>query len=133
MAYSVFTHLPEDLHLSWSAEIVRVLKPGGIFCGTLETRKFLEYIQNLPDGTNYPNDWVRTLATYKPQIKELLRQYDANQFVYLPTGGGGMRTNDIYGEAVVSPAYVETRWGGAKVRAVLDENFRQTVFIVQKL
>lgn len=132
MAYSVFTHLPENVHLNWSAEIIRVLKPGGIFCGTIETRKFLQFIQNMPNTDQCTNDWERSLATYKPQTQSLLEDYDAGKFVYLPTGGGGIRTTDVYGEAVISPKYIETHWHGVTLRAVLDENFWQTVFIVQK-
>ena len=132
MAYSVFTHLPEKVHLNWSAEIIRVLKPGGVFCGTIETRKFLEFIQNIPDTDDFPNDWQRALARYRLQTPSLLKAYDAGQFVYLPTGGGGVRTADVYGEAVISPAYIERNWHGVSLRAVLDERFWQTVIIVQK-
>ena len=132
MAYSVFTHLPEHVHLNWSAEIVRVLKPGGVFCGTIETRKFLEFIQSMPDAPQCANDWERSLASYKPQAGQLMVDYDLGKFVYLPTGGGGVRTNEVYGEAVISPKYIEKHWEGASLRAVLDESFWQTVVIVQK-
>jgi SAM-dependent methyltransferase len=132
MAYSVFTHLPENVHLNWSAEIIRVLKPGGVFCGTIETRKFLEFIQNMPQAEHYTNDWERSLASYKPQVEQLMAAYDRGNFVYLPTGGGGVRTSDVYGEAVIAPNYIEAHWQGATLRAVLDEGFWQTVIIVQK-
>lgn len=132
MAYSVFTHLPEHVHLNWSAEIIRVLKPGGVFCGTIETRKFLEFISTMPEPHACESDWMRALASFKPQVPSLLQSYDAEQFVYLPTGGGGIRTADVYGEAVIPPKYIEHHWRGVSLRAILDENFWQTVFIVQK-
>jgi SAM-dependent methyltransferase len=132
MAYSVFTHLPENVHLNWSAEIIRVLKPGGVFCGTMETRKFLEFIDTLPPVNECPNDWYRALAAYKEEVPALLRDYDAGRFIYLPTGGGGVRTSDVYGEAVIPPSFIERTWNGVHLRAVLDDNFWQTVFIVQK-
>lgn len=132
MAYSVFTHLPEAVHKNWIEEIIRVLKPGGIFCGTIETRKFLEFIATMPDQQDCDNDWYRALSTYKPQVPDLLHDYDAGRFIYLPTGGGGIRTSDVYGEAVIPPTYIERNWHGVSLRAVLDENFWQTVFIVQK-
>jgi SAM-dependent methyltransferase len=41
---SVFTHLSEAMHYAWTAEIMRVLRPGGLFIGTfhgLKTRSKL--------------------------------------------------------------------------------------------
>lgn len=132
MAYSVFTHLPENVHLNWSSEIIRVLQPGGLFCGTIETRKFLEFIQSLDSQEKCSNDWHRALASYNPHVQSLLDAYDRGQFVYLPTGGGDVRTSDVYGEAVVSPKCIEDHRHGVSVKAVLDDRFWQTVFIVQK-
>jgi lipopolysaccharide biosynthesis protein/ubiquinone/menaquinone biosynthesis C-methylase UbiE len=132
MAYSVFTHLPEHLHKTWAAEIIRVLKPGGIFCGTVETRKFLEFIQGLDDPEKHTNDWVSYLAKYQPDSERLLRDYDKGKFIYLPTGGGGVRTQDVYGEAVVSRDFIERQWKGAHLRAFIDDRFWQTVIILQK-
>jgi len=37
---SVFTHLSERRHLEWSKEILRVLKPGGLFIGTFHGEKY---------------------------------------------------------------------------------------------
>jgi ubiquinone/menaquinone biosynthesis C-methylase UbiE len=36
---SVFTHLSEELHFEWINEIMRVLKPGGVFIGTFHGDK----------------------------------------------------------------------------------------------
>jgi len=36
---SVFTHLSEEMHYRWIEEIMRVLKPGGIFLGTFHGEK----------------------------------------------------------------------------------------------
>jgi SAM-dependent methyltransferase len=40
LAYSVFTHLPETVHLRWLAEIARVMQPQATFCLTLQPRRF---------------------------------------------------------------------------------------------
>ena len=132
MAYSVFTHLPESVHLNWSAEIARVLRPGGLFFGTIETRKFLEFIQKQTD-VELTNDWQREISRYRPDAARLLKEYDAGKFVYLPTGGGGVRTSDVYGEAVIPPAYIKKHWNGMRLLAVIDESFWQTVIILQKI
>jgi len=53
IAYSVFTHLPENIHLHWMKEIARVMKSGAMFALTLEPRRFLDFVANeTPKGTS---------------------------------------------------------------------------------
>jgi len=40
-AFSVFSHLPEDLHLRWVEELARILKPGGLLVVTTLGRSFI--------------------------------------------------------------------------------------------
>lgn len=39
---SVFTHLPEDLHMAWIAEIARVLKPGGVLIASFHSKNAVD-------------------------------------------------------------------------------------------
>lgn len=41
---SVFTHLSEERHYQWIAEINRLLKPGGLFIGTFHGETFRDYM-----------------------------------------------------------------------------------------
>lgn len=43
-ALSVFTHLPEQLQLSWMDELRRVIKPGGFLLITLHGDAYVEYL-----------------------------------------------------------------------------------------
>lgn len=41
---SVFTHLSEPLHYQWINEIVRLLKPGGLFIGTFHGQNYRDHL-----------------------------------------------------------------------------------------
>src|SRR5579862_4979144 len=43
IAYSVFTHLPEELHLHWLTELWRVAKSGCLFVLTVEPPRFIDF------------------------------------------------------------------------------------------
>ena len=38
--------------------------------------------------------------------------YDSGRFLFCPTGGGGVRSAEFYGEAIISPAYIRQFWSG---------------------
>jgi ubiquinone/menaquinone biosynthesis C-methylase UbiE len=42
IAHSVFSHLPQKVHLHAMRELARVAHPGCIFCLTLESRRFID-------------------------------------------------------------------------------------------
>lgn len=105
IAYSVFTHLPEDVHLHWMRELARVARPGAAVCLTLEPRRFLDFIRDTPSDA--PHEWHRALTAHRPQLPECYRAFDAGEFVFLPTNRG---MEDTYGDAVVPLSYVERSW-----------------------
>jgi len=110
-AYSVFTHLPENLADHWIKEISRVMKPNGLFVLTLEPRRFLAFIFKLPaSGDNLWHKSLRKVAD-DSNLQELQQRFDCGEYVYLPTGGGEYRSADVYGEAVVSPACFQEKFG----------------------
>jgi ubiquinone/menaquinone biosynthesis C-methylase UbiE len=134
IAYSVFTHLPENVHLFLMRELARVLRSGSIFALTLEPLRFLEFIQSI-DENNPASGWHAGLVKFKKEIPALIEEFKKGKFVYLPTGGGDFREADIYGDAVVSREYIEKNWSEYfEIVDYIDEpnKFWQAVLIVKR-
>lgn len=133
IAYSVFTHLPENIHSHWVQEIARVSKPGCVFVLTLESIRFLDFVAAI-DSKNPPSGWHAGLSHYAGEIPAYRKAYSEGKFVYLPTGGGDFRAADVYGDAVVPRQYVEQSWDQFHVRDYIDEaaRFWQAVLIAQR-
>jgi ubiquinone/menaquinone biosynthesis C-methylase UbiE len=134
LAYSVFTHLPERLHLHWLAEIARVMQPQAIFCLTLQSRRFLDFVAELNESAA-ESGWHKNLSRFANSVVPFKQAFDAGQFVYLPSGGGNYRGTDVYGEAVVPLSYIEKNW--KKYLHICDyiddpTRFSQAVLIAQK-
>ncbi len=108
-AYSVFSHLSEAVHIQWIEEFSKILKPGGILIATTHARNFIEFCRSLRGQTN-DFDWHKALANSFIDTEQALADYDAGKFLYSPTGGGSVRDASFYGEAIVSPAYVQREW-----------------------
>ena len=134
IAYSVFTHLPENIHNHWRNEIARVAKPGCVFVLTLESIRFLEFVENI-DSDNPPSGWHAALSQFASKIPDLRKAYNKGEFVYLPTGGGDFRATDVYGDAIVPLKYVEQSWN--KLFNIIDyiddpNRFWQAVLVAQR-
>lgn len=104
MAYSVFTHLTERVHMHWVKELARVMRPGAIFCLTLEPRRFLDFIGGLRASDNA---WHQMLMMHKERLADYYRQFDAGELVFMPTLAG---LEDHYGDAAVPLPYVQRNW-----------------------
>jgi SAM-dependent methyltransferase len=129
MAYSVFTHLPESVHLHWVKELARVLRPGAVFVLTLEPRRFLDFIAKVKKPEN---DWHRMLLAHRERLPGYYRDFDAGKFVFMPTNPGA---EERYGDAVVPLSYVKQQW--APYFEVLDYvdnrwKFWQAVLVVRR-
>lgn len=132
IAYSVFTHLPEHVHNHWIGEIARVAKPGCVFVLTLESRRFLDFVENI-DSENPQSGWHAGLSHFSREIPAFRELYNEGKFVYLPTGGGDFRAADVYGDAVVPLKYVEQTWRHFNIIDYIDDpaRFWQAVLIAQ--
>ena len=131
MAYSVFTHLPEKIHLHWMKELARVARPKCVFCLTLEPRRFIDFIGNIPADTDV--DWYRGLARHKPRVTEFLQAFDSGNLVFMPTNKG---VEDTYGDAAVPLSFIKREWAPYfKASAYIDDpqKFWQAVLVAQRL
>jgi SAM-dependent methyltransferase len=133
IAYSVFTHLPEVVHLHWMRELARVLKAGAVFCLTLEPRRFIDFMQSIPESAE--SDWHKALQINEEQANDYRMMFDAGQLVYIPTGGGDYRDPSVYGDAAVPREYIDLHWGPYfDIRGYIDDpnRFWQAVLVVQR-
>lgn len=107
LAYSVFTHLPEAVHRHWARELARVCAPGGVVCLTLESRRFLELIADVPPDTPYPR--LAGLRRFQPALSRHATEYASRGFTYFPSVQG---IEDVYGDAVCTAGFMAETWGG---------------------
>lgn len=108
-AYSVFSHLSEPAHCAWVQEFARILQPGGIVVATTQRRAFIDYCESIRQ-TGAATGWHASLARSFVDTGEAKARYDKGTFLYSGTGGGGPRDASFYGEAIVSPGYVQRNW-----------------------
>lgn len=121
LAYSVFTHLPENVHRHWMNEFKRVASPGCLVAITIEPRRFLEFVAHLK-GKTPENAWHAGLQRFSDYAADMLGSYDSGQLVYLPTGGGDFRDATVYGDAVCPITFLETEWAPEFIiRAHVDD------------
>lgn len=135
LAYSVFTHLPERVHLHWMAEFKRITRPGAIVALTVEPRRFLEFVASL-EGKVPESGWHAGLQRFSREAKSRLAEFDAGQLVYLPTGGGDHRGSEIYGDAICPIQYLQDKWAPEfTVRVHIDDpsRFWQAAVVMQRL
>ena len=131
IAYSVFTHLPEHVQLHWLDELARIAKPGCVFVCTTEPRRFLDFVADIP--ADPPSPWHAALKRAAGDIEDKRRQFEAGQFVYIPTGGGDFRDQSVYGDAVIPRSYIERVWSSRfAVRSYVEEGFWQAAVVLQK-
>ena len=121
IAYSVFTHLPMEIHKHWSDEFKRVVRTGGIVAITVEPRRFLEFVKGLK-WRMFKSDWQKGLSKFSHMAQSKINEFDRTGFAYIPTGGGGVRTSDVYGDAVCSRDFLAKTWGPEfEIVSVVDD------------
>jgi SAM-dependent methyltransferase len=107
-AYSVFSHLNETTSQLWVREFARVLKPGGMLIVTTLKRAHIGVWRNLVQAGS--EEWRQALEQAGFSTPKAESDFDNGRFLYCGIGGGGVRSRDFYGEAVVSPVYVQKAW-----------------------
>jgi 2-polyprenyl-3-methyl-5-hydroxy-6-metoxy-1,4-benzoquinol methylase len=107
-SYSVFTHLREDVHFAWLAELGRLVKPGGLLIFSVRPRQFISYCATLTavsDPSHKPPD---ALVGLFPDAERALADFDDGRFVFVPYRYSSY--GEWCGEACISRAYVEREW-----------------------
>ena len=130
LAHSIFTRLPERLHLHWIHELSRVCSPGAVVCLTLEPRRFLDHVAMIGPGTNNPRD--RGLLRSQASIAAHAADYATRGFSFLPSVPA---RRDADGHAVCSAAFVTRNWGPAfDLKTYIDHasQMPQALVVVQR-
>jgi SAM-dependent methyltransferase len=135
-AYSVFTHLPEDVCLHWIKELHRVIRPGGILIVTVEPRRFITFCRSISKSDEGLSAWHTYLRNVVAQDTEAEKRFDKGEFVYFPTGGGPQLPPDVYGDACIPPAYIKNYWSTYfKLSEYVDDpnRFWQAAVVLQRV
>ncbi len=128
-AWSVFSHLPEILHLQWLQEIARILLPGGVFIASTLKRNFLEDCRLIRSSRALKQGWQKAAAESFADYEVALQDYDKGVFLYSP------RPEIEYGMAIIPEAYVRRRWSDLfKFCAYIGEpeSVGQSLIVVRK-
>ncbi len=106
-SYSVFTHLPEELHRQWLEELHRITAPGGVLVITLMGRRVIQL-------------WVRgeTYVSFPPPevlLEDLPNLEDKGYLYYpYPPGNEAVPEEDkdagLYGMTFILESYVRENW-----------------------
>lgn len=131
-AYSVFTHLPENVQDHWLAEIARTLKPGALLVATVEPPRFLDFFAPLNPDDKKLHPWHAMMARKIRADPGMKARLNDKGFVYIPSGTG---VNELYGDCVMTPSYSREHWGRwFEVLDYLDDpkRFWQAVVVARK-
>jgi SAM-dependent methyltransferase len=126
-AYSVFTHLPERVHLNALRELARCLRPGGILVATLQPRRFLDYCRRADPTTHV---WHKVLREGIERIPDAEARFDRGEFITLPNSGPD------YGDVLVPVSYTRRTWSDwFEICDYLDDAnaFQQAVLTAKRL
>jgi SAM-dependent methyltransferase len=105
-AFSVFSHLSEEMHLRWLEEFHRILKPGGIVIVSTRNRHFIEMCEGFRAQADL-EPHLRHLPRLFPDAARSLAAFDAGEYCY-----DALEGNWWSGEACIPRGYVARRWSG---------------------
>jgi SAM-dependent methyltransferase len=111
-AFSVFSHLPEELHLAWLAELARITRPGAALVVTVHGRHVIGEIVSGRRAHETPSAY---------DLSRALPELERRGFAFFPYGQLRFRDRENerffaswdleeYGDAFILEHYVRERW-----------------------
>ncbi len=103
-AFSVFSHLSEEMHTAWLEEFHRILKPGGLLIVSTRNRQFIDVCE----GFRAQGDLAAHLGHLPGLFADAAasrQAFDAGEYCYDAVPG-----NWWTGEALIPRGYVERHW-----------------------
>ncbi len=133
--YSVFSHLPEEMHWNLLEEFHRLLTPGGMLIATTWRRDFIEFCRTLREDPELDKKmaWLKWSAMAFPDTDATLSAYDKGEFCYGSHGHTGK--SSFWGDACIAKTYVESHW--SKIFDICDyiadsKIYAQNVIVARK-
>ena len=103
-AFSVFSHLSEDMHTAWLEEFHRILEPGGLLAVSTRNRQFLDVCEGFRAQAELAQH-LGHLPRLFPDAAASRQAFDAGEYCYDAVPG-----NWWSGEALIPRGYVERHW-----------------------
>jgi ubiquinone/menaquinone biosynthesis C-methylase UbiE len=133
-AYSVFTHLPENIALHWLTELHRIMTPGAMLVMTVEPPRFIDFCRSIKGGDEL-SLWHQFLKNCIDKMPDAEERAARGELVYIPTSGGPSLPADVYGDTVIPAGYIEKNWSHLfEMVDYLDDphRFWQAVVVLKK-
>lgn len=136
-AYSVFSHLSEDAALHWLNQAYKKLKPGGYVVITTEGLRFIDLCTAIEekewDAGSWHDNFKKTILESGLDPRKFRAEYENGHHIFLKTGGGGVRSADFYGWAIVPRMWLQTHFHNKfEIIEFNDTDLPQAVIIMQK-
>ena len=130
IAYSIFTHLPEDMFNAWFREFERLVRPGGIvaftFLGDRTIAELKKYARPLSNGQDV-HFWHRILIDALEKDDPKGDRYESDEFIFLNTG-----MSSQYGDTFVSPRLVRKLLKEWNIISIDSTSLAQDMCVMQR-